>query len=189
MIIAIEQDHVIWLAYSNTNYLNLSKADSHLSDNVPLYALPKADGAIAGFCLADITTDITRYHFLEELDTVSRDKIEQMLNPLNEALEQYGVNTKENWNNALIVAQNGLDSFECITPAGKLETWQDYYCFGTSVEKRIALGRLSQTEDMPPKDRIADVFRVLGKWTREDYYPVAVMNTDKRELTFLEEEL
>ena len=187
MIVAIEKNHVIWLAYSSTTDVLLSKKDTRLADNVPLVVVPKVDGAIAGFCSIDITTDIARYRYLDELESVSREAIEQLIDPLNKTFEEYGIKTKDGWNNALIVAKNGSDSFECITPDGKVETWHEYYCFGSGLEKKMALGRLSQSEDMPPRERIIDVFRVLGKWKRENFFPVAVMDSESRTLSFLEE--
>ena len=187
MIVAIEKDGVIWLAYASTSDVLLSKKDTRLTDNVPLFALSKADGTIAGFAAINITTDITRYRFLDELETVSREAIEQLIVPLNKAFEEYGIKTNDGWNNALIVAKNGADGFECITPDGEVETWHEYYCFGSGLEKKMALGRLSQSEDMPPRERIIDVFRVLGKWKRENYFPVAVMDSESRTLSFLEE--
>ena len=97
------------------------------------------------------------------------------------------IKTNDGWDNALIVAKNGADGFECITPDGEVETWHEYYCFGTGFEKKMTLGRLSQTEDMPPRKRSIDVFSVLGKWKRENCFPVAVMDSESLAVTFLEE--
>lgn len=186
MIVAVKDNETVWLAYSDVNEVLFSRGDVMQADNVPLFALPKVEGGIAGFCNCYISTDIARYRFVEAWGDVSREGTEAMQKPLNEALEEYGVASKDGWGNALIAAKQGAKSFVCITPTDEVVEKEDYFCFGTGIEKRRALGRLAVTKDMPVLDRLRDLFTTLSRTMNENYFPVAVMNTADRELIRLE---
>ena len=186
MIVAIKDNDTVWLAYAYIDAVTLSRTDVMHEDNVPLFALPNVEGAIAGFGSNDITADIASFHFVEAWDDVSKEGAEAMLKPLGEKLEQYGIKRKDGWDNALIVAKQGASSFVCVTPTDEVVEKDEYFCFGTGLEKKLTLGRLFKTENLPPLARIEDLFNTLSRTMNENYFPVAVMNTADRELIYLE---
>lgn len=177
MIVGIVEDGHTVLAYSfNDNRSVAAPDDRTLADNVHLYALPAIPGGILGFACDDISADVVRWVIAEEWKDLSVATINNAKESIFQAMKKYGT-TEDSIDNAFIVAQEGTGELIGFSASGVVRKVDDYFCYGCGDEKEFSLARLKRTVGMPAEARITDLFDFLGKFRKEDYYPVALMDT------------
>jgi hypothetical protein len=183
MIIAIKDGEKALLAYVNTyDTVNLSAQDFYDEENIP-FKICKEKGMVCGFCEFTRLSDKLLYDDEFLAGEITPQAFRRDIIPyIKEKAGEENFISKGKWENDFIVCKG--NKIYGVDGDFVLREGTDFLMFG--IGRDAVKGVLDATKGLPARERIAKAIDFYGETTRSNYYPIAIVDTEKFALEFLE---
>ena len=178
MILALKDRDSIWVAVSTkSTYTGVNMEDVILEENLKMWRPAGHENAILAVEGASMTAEVLRYADLaapnEPLTHATL--IQDLLPSIKERLhERNALNGERMWDQMLIAKK---DKAFVVTCNFSLLEVENVAAVGSARSEDLAYGAARLRCDLPPVERITEIFRTLERAEKYRHFPLVIMNT------------
>lgn len=188
MVFILKDSDSVWMAASEEDTLIGMHTDEFLSEeNSKIWRPLGAEDTIMASTNTGRMTDVLRYTDLASFDaplTQTR-LIRHILPTVKAILRDKGQLNGEHFRSELAIAEG--DKAFTVTCNGTVRSVQDFDVLGHSVSAEIIFGAAHLYRDLPPVERIAEIFRAVNRTASAGHFPLVIMNTKTKDRIVIEQ--
>lgn len=178
MVLALKDTDSVWLAASvKDTCCGVNMEDNILEDNLKMWRPLGKTGVIMATSGISPAADLLRYCDLAELDgpLTHATLFHRILPTIKERLKERDLLNGERLWDELILAKE--DKAFVVTWNFTLLEVEDIASIGSSRGEDIVYGAARLFCDLPPVERLAEIFRTTARGCKAVHFPIVIMNT------------
>ena len=182
MIIAIKEKDKVVIGYTNLDFWGRLTNEDYVDEENLAIKFSKT-GKVFACPNMNRRSDILLYDDeLLNLDVSPKSVVKEIIPYIKEKAGEENFISKGKWENDFIVCKG--NKIYGVDGDFVLREGTDFLMFG--IGRDAVKGILNATKGLPARERIAKAIDFYGETTRSNYYPIAIVDTEKFALEFLE---